>query len=214
MKKIVLICGLCSVLALLGFGDVRADSNCNGPGNDSCGNVTVQGGGGSVGNTTVIGGANTATSGNSTSSTTVGATTTSTTGPVSNTATTGNNTNTVDGGTTATNVNVEGDTTKVKAYSYTAPSLDPAVDTETVQAHTLFGGLTISNSEAHRRVQVRAAVLMALHGAGLVDTTVAKAQAVNVLEDMEDATDVPELLGFAGDCVNKNLVNLLGLACF
>lgn len=246
MKKLILICGLCSVLALLGFGNVYANGNENGHenGNGHSNNGGQGGDGGRggrggnaesesdsesysrsratvgdtssrVGNTVSDSMASVgnvvATVGNTTSGDVTGTVGDSTSEVITGPITTGAETGPIS---TENNIDIGGDTVKTKIYSYTAPSLRPAVDTETVQAHTIMGGVTLSNSEAHVRVQRRAEVLMALYGAGLVDDTMAKEQAINVLEDMEDATDVPELLGFAGDCVNKNLLNVVGLLCF
>ena len=110
-------------------------------------------------------------------------------------------------------VNIGGHTSKTKVYSYHAPSLRPTPGTETIQAHTILGGVTLSNSEAAAKIVNELTLLMQLVEAGLITKEAAQTQATTLFETLVDASEAQRLLGVLYRCNGKSILTGFGALC-
>ncbi len=101
-----------------------------------------------------------------------------------------------------------------KQYYYSAPSLTPAQGVDTVQAHSLFGGVTLSNTELDSRVKMKIEIIIDAYEVGLLTEKAAQARIFLALEDMDDQQKPRRVLFIGPQCRSRNLLNGLGLLCF
>ena len=96
------------------------------------------------------------------------------------------------------------------SYSYSAPGLSPAVGTEAAQIGTIFGSLSVANTEDYVKNAIKSRVLVELFQVGLVTRDQAIEEAVKILRDMSEATEAKRFLGVGWKTRGKHLFNLFG----
>jgi len=135
--------------------------------------------------------------------------TTATAGDSTASATTGSTESNASNG----NINIGGDTIKVKSYRYVAPSLRPTPDTEVIQAHTIFGGVSLANTEAAAKIRNELTLIMQLVEADLMTKTVARGQVTKLFKTLVDASEAQRLLGVLYRCNGKSVLTGFGVLC-
>lgn len=200
MKKLLslvfVFCVICSTTAL----GAASDQGCDSSGNTAagCGGTTNNGGNGGNGGSGGQGG----NGGNST----VGAITNTNT---ANGGSVGDVSNTSEGGSVENSVDVSGDSGS--SYSYGAPSLSPALGTEALQLHSIFGGISVSNTEDYAVQIAELNTLSDLVKAEIITASEAREAALHSIKRLHWSSRPKRLLGVGPKSRGKHLFNLFGL---
>ena len=97
------------------------------------------------------------------------------------------------------------------SYSYSAPSLSAAPGTSTGQLGSIFGSISVSDTEEYAKVTTQSTVVVALYRANLIDETVAKEEASNIVKDLRENVKPKRFLSFGWKTRGKHLFNLFGI---
>ena len=98
-----------------------------------------------------------------------------------------------------------------RSYSYSAPSLSPAVGNETSQLGSVFGSLSLSNTEDYVKETKRAEVVIALYQLGLIGEFEAQDEAQSILQELRDSSRAKRIIGVGPKTRGKHLFNLFGI---
>ena len=98
-----------------------------------------------------------------------------------------------------------------KVYQYTAPNLAPTKGTEVSQLGSLFGSMSLANTEDFIKEVRRVDVIIALLSTGLITEEEAKKEVVDIIKDLRDASRAKRFLSLGFKTRGKHLFNLFGI---
>lgn len=95
--------------------------------------------------------------------------------------------------------------------AYSAPSLQASKGVSTSQMGSIFGSLTLSDSEQQEVESTRTDILLKLLSTSMIEPSVMKEQVTQIVDNLEFASRPKRFLGFGWKTQGKSLENVFGI---